>query len=182
MVCTKRVQILPEGGQVLESLPLIKRLSDTLETARRIDLVRRDDATREVWASIYERLSGDRPGLVGQALNRAEAQVLRLQMLFAIMDGSAVIRRPHLEAALAVWDYCEASARHIFGAKIGNKDAVQVRDLVRGYGPLTRTDLHTHLHRNWPAERLQNAVSFLLDDGWIKREFNGANETFEASD
>jgi len=179
IVCTKRVQILPEGGQVLDSLPLIARLRDALEVARRIDLVRRDEGTREVWASIYEKLSGDKPGLVGQALNRAEAQVLRLQMLFAVMDGSAVIQLPHLEAALAVWDYCEASVRHIFGDKLGNKDAVQVRDLVRGYGPLTRTDLHTHLHRNWPAARLQNALRFLLDDGWVKGGFDGANETFD---
>ena len=179
IVCTKRVQILPEGGQVLDSLPLIARLRDALEVARRIDLVRRDEGTREVWASIYEKLSGDKPGLVGQALNRAEAQVLRLQMLFAVMDGSAVIQLPHLEAALAVWDYCEASVRHIFGDKLGNKDAVQVRDLVRVYGPLTRTDLHTHLHRNWPAARLQNALRFLLDDGWVKGGFDGANETFD---
>ena len=165
-VYTERVQILPEGGQVLASLPLIARLRDALEVARRIDLVRRDEGTREVWASIYGRLSGDKPCLVGQAINRAEAQVLRLQMLYAVMDGSATVRRPHLDAALAVLDYCEASARHIFGDKLGNKDAVRVRGIIRGYGSLTRTDIHNQLQRNWSAERLQTALHYLTGDGW----------------
>jgi len=81
-------------------------LREAIEAARLIGYVQRDDETREVWASIYGRLSGDKPCLVGQAINRAEAQVLRLQMLYAVMDGSATVRRPHLDAALAVLDYC----------------------------------------------------------------------------
>ena len=40
---------------------------------------------------------------------------MRLALLYALMDCSDVIQVEHLQAALAVWAYCEASARRIFG-------------------------------------------------------------------
>jgi hypothetical protein len=40
-------------------------------------------------------------GLVGAIIGRAEAQVLRLYALYAVLDGVATIRLPHLLAALA---------------------------------------------------------------------------------
>ena len=40
---------------------------------------------------------------------------MRPALLYALMDCSDVIQVEHLQAALAVWAYCEASARRIFG-------------------------------------------------------------------
>jgi hypothetical protein len=45
---------------------------------------------------------------------------MRLAMLYALLDGSSTVEEEHLRAALAVWDYCEASARHLFGKGCNN--------------------------------------------------------------
>jgi hypothetical protein len=42
-------------------------------------------------------------------------------MLFAILDHSTLTEPKHLQAAIAVWDYCERSAQWAFGEKTGNK-------------------------------------------------------------
>ncbi len=45
-------------------------------------------------------------------------------------------------AALAVWDYCEASARYIFGDALGQPDADRIRkELVASPEGLTRTEI-----------------------------------------
>jgi hypothetical protein len=55
-----------------------------------------------VWATVYEDLSEGKAGLLGSMTSRAEAQVLRLSMVFALLDCSTTIRAEHLRAALAV--------------------------------------------------------------------------------
>ena len=50
----------------------------------------------------------------GAATSRAEAQVLRLSAIYAALDRTPLIDACHVEAALAVWDYCLASARLLF--------------------------------------------------------------------
>ena len=69
------------------------------------------------------------PGLLGAATNRAEAQVLRLSVPYALLDRSARHPPEHLLAALAVWRYAEASARWVFGDALGDTiaDAILVR-------------------------------------------------------
>ncbi len=64
--------------------------------------MRRDGASRALWAKTYERLGSDPRGLLGGTTNRGEAQVVRLAVLFAVLDCSSVIREAHLQAALAV--------------------------------------------------------------------------------
>jgi hypothetical protein len=50
----------------------------------------------------------------GAATSRGEAQVLRLSAIYAALDCSPLVEACHLHAALAVWDYCLASARLFF--------------------------------------------------------------------
>ena len=38
-----------------------------------------------------------------------------MSLTYALMDSSPVVTVDHLKAALAVWDYCEASVRFTFG-------------------------------------------------------------------
>ena len=53
--------------------------------------------------------------MLGAATSRAEAQVLRISVLYAILDKALWIRPEHLLAALAVWEYAERSARKSWG-------------------------------------------------------------------
>jgi hypothetical protein len=58
--------------------------------------------------------------MVGAIIGRAEAQVLRLSALYAVLDRSRMIRTSHLLAALAFWEYAEDSAQRIFGDRLGD--------------------------------------------------------------
>jgi hypothetical protein len=49
-----------------------------------------------------------------QGSSRRNHPGLRLSDIYAALDCTSVIALPHLEAALAVWDYCYASAALLF--------------------------------------------------------------------
>ena len=40
---------------------------------------------------------------------------MRLALIYAVLDRSTVIEVEHLESAMAFWNYCDATAAHIFG-------------------------------------------------------------------
>jgi hypothetical protein len=122
----------------------------------------RDDDARRLWAALYERLSRAEPGLVGEICARAEALVLRLSCLYALLDQSAVVREIHLCAAIALWAYCEQSARIIFGDSPGDPLADTIQDIVsRVPEGISRTDLSYRLGRNHSAAKIRQALQEL---------------------
>ena len=104
---------LPGGGNIGVLNPFIDRLKAIILKAKGIGEVKRDADSESLWCEVYPSLkvSGDSV----PHTDRARPYVLRLSLLFAIADGEKVIRRPHLQAALAVWDYCRGSAATLFG-------------------------------------------------------------------
>ena len=106
-----------------------------------------------MWASVYRKLAEVPPGLTGAILARGAAQVLRLSLIYALLDEREVrrtdtaIRVPHLLAALAVWDYCKASAYHIFGDAVGDPIADRLLRLIKS-GPHTDTELYESLGKH----------------------------------
>ncbi len=91
-----------------------KELQQILNHSKSVKKLELDKSARDLWLTVYSELSKDHPGLVGCIINRAEAQVLRLAMVYCLLDQSVAINRSHLEAALALWDYCRDSAYYIF--------------------------------------------------------------------
>ena len=169
-VCAKRGQYLPEGGGEAATSHLIKPLRDALEHALTARLLVRDSLARIAWNDSYEQLSGGRPGLFGAITARAEAQVLRLSVIYAALDRAKEIGFPHLEAALAVWEYCEASARYIFGDVTGDSVADRILESLR-VGPLTRTAINFLFNRNVNATRINQALALLVNAG-LTRQHN----------
>jgi hypothetical protein len=86
------------------------------------------------WSAAYPELSAERPGLVGAVIARAEAQVVRIALIFALLDRRDAIALEHLEAAMAVWAYCEASALRIFGDSLGDPVADDILRAIRQSG------------------------------------------------
>jgi hypothetical protein len=93
-VCTRRSKHLPEGSGLTESEidALAAQLRKVLQAARKIGRVQRDPAARELWAKMYLELSDGGTGLLGAATSRAAAQVVGLSVMYAVMDGSQVVR------------------------------------------------------------------------------------------
>jgi len=113
-----RSQSLPNGG----SLPPQEQSALARELRRALDWIHaqpnvvfhRSPQAQEMWNHHYAHLSQGRPDVYGAATSRAEAQVLRLGTIYAALDCSLQVEPCHLQAALAVWDYCRASARLFF--------------------------------------------------------------------
>ena len=98
-----RAQILPDGEPVPEDLlaPFIRGFSAAIDKARGAGRMARD-ATANALHDVYPGLSEGEPGLVGAVLGRAEAQVLRLSLVYYLLDQATAIKESHLAAALAV--------------------------------------------------------------------------------
>ena len=94
--------------------------------------------------AILPSSSADQPGLFGSVTARAESQAVRLAMIYALLDGKTVICPLHMNAALALWRYCEASAEHIFGDATG--DPV-TDEIIRALRAAARGSLPA----NWPC-------------------------------
>ena len=74
---------------------------------------------------------------------------MRLALLYALLYQSSVIQPAHLKAALAIWEYAEASARYIFGSAVGDPVADDIlRSLRANPDRLSRTDISNLFKRN----------------------------------
>ncbi len=173
-LCVRRSKCLPEGGELRERdrLPLIQRLNEAVEFAADIGQMTRDDSARAVWHDVYPMLSEGKPGLLGAATSRAEAQVMRLAMLYALLDLSPEIRAEHLLAGLAVWTYAEQSARYIFGSALGDPvaDAILAELRRRRQAGMARNEIREYFGRNKKADEINRALSVLFEHQLIRRE------------
>jgi hypothetical protein len=159
----RRAQLLPDGGGVAPTQlePLIAELQRVVTHASALRLIARDAEAQAMWRDIYGVLSRERDGLVGALLARAEAQVLRLGVLYALLDASPAIRPPHLEAALAVWAYCERSVLYLFAGRLGHPMADAIVDALRHAGRLTRTQIRDLFSRNRESTQIEEALAVL---------------------
>ena len=179
-ICARRSQYLPHGGRMgLEpAFPdLIKRVEDAVAFAR-FEFVGdsapiwRDEPANRLWEDVYPRLSSSRPGMLGMVTSRAEAQVMRLALVYALLDHEKSIRLEHLQAALAFWDYCEQSAVYIFGDSLGDPDAEKMLTALReaGEAGLSSTEINRRAfsgHLN--AESLRAKFATLLRAGLVRQ-------------
>lgn len=120
-----------------------------------------------LWEQVYPELSRDREGLAGAATSRAEAQVLRLALLYALLDAAPAIQLPHLRAALAVWRYCEDTTFCLFGAATGDPVIDTILAALQR-GPLSQTEISNRFGRNVAA--LDDTLELMEERALIRRE------------
>jgi Protein of unknown function (DUF3987) len=172
--CVRRSKLLPYGGQVApkDLARLQARVADAVAYGRGVDVVSWTRGAMSLWEDAYPRLTSPRPGVLGMVTSRAEAHTVRLALLYALMDHSDRIEPRHLQAALALWDYCERSARYIFGDALGDKDAQAILDALRAApAGLTRTEISRGVfggHKS--AETTAAKLGMLLQRGMVRSE------------
>lgn len=154
----KRSKDLPDGGKLSkeESERLIKLFKEAIEFAKNVQEMKRDKEANELWRDVYPKLVEDKEGIFGKVTARARAQILRLSCIYALLDLSATVKREHLESALAIWQFCEDSARYIFGADILSKNARKLHDCLieaGNYG-LNRTEIFAKFGNRIKANKL----------------------------
>jgi hypothetical protein len=166
--CARRSKLLAEGGALhtVDLAPIARQLAAAAEFARSVASMRRDDTAREIWREVYPQLSEGKPGLFGSVTSRAEAQTMRLSCLYALLDKSDKVRSEHLKAGLAVWRYCENSARFIFGDTLGDATADEILRELRSHSKgITRNEIREHFNRNKSAAEIGRALGVLQEYG-----------------
>ena len=168
-VCARQSKLLPEGGRLNEVNfgELVRRLNNAADHARKTTELKRNEEARELWYEVYPQLADGKPGLLGAVTGRAEAQVMRLAAIYALLDCESMIGRIHLEAALALWKYCEDSARYIFGDAMGDPTADSILAALREVGEngMTRTQISDLLNRRIGSAAIGRALESLAEAG-----------------
>ncbi len=167
--CVRRSKFLPFGGSLQDNdvIGLAHEIRRAVEAARRVRQVVMAPAAADLWGAIYPELSGDRPGLLGSLTARAEAQVVRLAMLYALWTASDRIEVDQLMAAVAIEDFCRKSVEYIFGDMLGDPVADTILDALRtaGSAGLTRTEISNLFSRNAAANQIARALGELARRG-----------------
>jgi hypothetical protein len=147
----------------------IQKLLTTMAWRRRV--VTLSPAAEELWRAEYHDLSAEKPGLFGGATSRAEAQTIRLAMIYALLDQTYVIEPVHLRAGHAFWRYCEASAKYILGDYLGEPIADDILRALRQVGRdgMTRWTIYDILGRHKSSEAIGAALALLLKYGKAQR-------------
>lgn len=167
-ICARRSKILPDGGRVPECQLQTagRKVALALDFGRRHGVFERTSDAKEFWHSIYEQLSEGAPGLYGAVTSRAEAHVLRLSMIYAILDCSDGVQPKHLKAALALWDYADRSARYLFGDVIGDPVADPILKALKGAPEgMTRLLISNVLGRHRNSAQIDRALAMLERTG-----------------
>jgi hypothetical protein len=162
----KRSKSLPFGGEwhTVNLQPLTRAVVAALDYGQHPLRMAWADGARALWREAYEVLTEDRGGMFGAVTARAEAQALRLAMLYALADLSQEIQYAHVESALAVWQYAEESARQLFGDLLGDPAADKLLAALREAegGTMTRNEVRDLFAHNKGAAELDRIRTLLL--------------------
>jgi hypothetical protein len=151
-------------------------VTSAVEKARQIGVLHRSPEAEKLWDEAYRGFFDSEPaGMAATVAARPEAQTLRLSVGYALLDGSPIIEVEHLEAALAVWRYCEAAAAYIFGDDLGDPIADRLLAALRDAGAdgLDGTQQGALFSRHVNAKRLE------LARGALERRGLAASRTEE---
>ncbi len=172
-LCVRRSQPLPFGGSIdpWAMSEFANRLKQILDSAKGQFRLSFCVTARALWEREYLAMWPGEPGVFGAVTARDAAQAIRLSLVYALLDQSPEIDRPHLRAGLALWRYCANSAKYIFGDALGDPLADQILQLLRSASPdgMTRTQIYNHFGRNRLSEKIGGALALLLKHGRIRR-------------
>lgn len=169
--CVKRSKMLPMGGKIdsVDFAPFLSRLRNVVDISRKGGerALRWDDEAAEYWCSIYGPLSSGGTGMAAEVTSRAEAQVLRLSLVYAVLDGAESMCLPHLQAAKALWDYSAASVRYIFGDSLGDPVADEIMAELKkaGNDGRTRNQIRELFSRHLRSDEIARALGLLQEQG-----------------
>jgi hypothetical protein len=141
--------------------------------------LKRDVQAQKLYRSFKEESeTKQRSENVKKVLNREPQHVLKLSLIYAAIDGGDEIRREHMEAAIAVVRYCEASAIWAFGDSTGNATANKMLNALRfANAPLSKNDVRNELSRHVSSVDLDEAIGLLVRSNLVnvavRRSANG---------
>lgn len=151
-------------------------LARAVDRARRLGALSWAPDAADAWATLYPSLAvvPDTSPTLRALLERGAPYVRRLAMLFALLDGTAVVGSDHLAAAVALWQYAAGTWRCVFA----ESDALsplsrRLLDAITNAGAAgcSRSELRRAAGSNdIPAELIAGALHELASLGLVVRE------------
>jgi len=125
-----------------------------------------DEVAQHKWIDVYGSIE-DEPGLYGAITARTAPQILRVALIYALLDQQSQIGIHQLAAAKEVVRYSNDSVRHIFGDRTGHRIADTIMNALHSNpSGLSRTFIsHVLFSRNVAADRIASAIAELIDIG-----------------
>jgi DNA replicative helicase MCM subunit Mcm2 (Cdc46/Mcm family) len=159
------------GGTPDELLkPIADKIRLVLEWAKQKGALTLSPNAKGKWKELYTALSVSEGGRFEAIVSRPEAQVIRMASVYSLLDRSEQVGVQHLEAAMALWQYCHASAATIFGGKQGSSLEDQLLNLlVTAREGLTRTDISAAFNNHKSQEAISEALSKLQQAGKVEK-------------
>jgi hypothetical protein len=162
-LAVRRTRLLPFPSNPAPLItPYVEALHRAIAEAQPPRELALTDDARDRWEVLYSELAlRKRWGLAGALTARAEAQIVRLALVYALMDRSSNIETCHLEAGIALEAYADRSVRYIFGDSTGDPHADEIRRILRGCDGMTRSELRfeTGIH---DGPKLARAIDKLV--------------------
>jgi Protein of unknown function (DUF3987) len=123
------------------------------------------ETAKPIWREMYmwlnpEDSDNDIIPIIDSILARAEMYLIRLALVYALLDRSRTIEPRHLQAAWAVWAYSEESARRIFGNSVTDKTANTLIELLKE-GDMVSTSIYEAFNGRLLAHDLKQAIKRL---------------------
>ena len=126
------------------------------------------------WKRVYIPLSAGKPGLTRSGHRQSGSPGCSTG--YAICAARLLLSYPlacHLQAALAVWDYCEASASFIFGDSLGDDTADTILSHLNSVGksgasrseiraPVQRKKSSSEIAAGPPMPRARTGAAWLV--------------------
>ncbi len=177
-ICARRSQLLPWGGNVDETAlqSLASKAAHVIHLSSHYGRCGWTPDAASMWAKEYGRLSSGGAGLSGAMSARAEAQTIRIALIYAVLEGCNNVDVHHLGAALEVWRYCQDSVDYCFGHASGDTTADTILNML-GSMPegASLTQISAHFGRNKKSDELQRALATLKTSGKARSESRKTN-------
>jgi DNA-binding HxlR family transcriptional regulator len=167
-ICARRQGVVPfpDPMDEVEKEALWREIQARIEQAQMGGRYAFSEEAKILWAREYPRLSMAHSGLAGSLVNRGEANVLRLSLIYALLAGHTRIEMEDLQAAIAFWEYCHASAFYIFGGAPGDKKKLKVLEMLKANGGrMTKNEIREDCFaKHISSEALTNLLDEMASD------------------
>jgi hypothetical protein len=167
-LATRRTKLLANPGRpTMETIgAMAARIAGVIEFGQTVGAMQRSPEAEVLWEQIYQQASEPRTGRQHNAVvSRSAPQMVRLSMIYALLDKSPVINISHLRSAKALWDYAEATSRFVFGNRLGDKLAEQILGLLKANpAGLTTREI---IAKVYDKKHVHDSLRLLLDNDQV---------------
>jgi hypothetical protein len=152
----------------------LNQIRDWADSVSNGEITISDEATalfEDYYREYYRRCQ--QPGLIPTLIVRIQDFIWKIALLYAIDTMSEAISKDHLEAAIAVGKYLEASVAEVFasfGTSNGKAQETKLLDFLRAEGgPVPEREVYRRF--NMSAKELESVVTPLLKIGLVKNSY-----------